>query len=303
MPNASLTIDGRQIEDPTAIPEQRFSGMGQELDVQSFIDEGDAMRAAQPPQQAHAQQQPQEPIDPLAWWQGSPDPSAGGVDGDPQVKQWQNNFYNEFAQGFHQQEFNSLADYERWVKSRRTAGPVIDGFIRKTAMQYMPRKIREEYEQQSAMRKAENQFKRSIDLQGQMASKIQDAVAAGDLPEGVFFDPKTNGINYKAPKKADPAKERNAIISQLGKLRSYKQQADLDGSEEESAIYAEEIQNMISQLRGGGQSQVDPEQLQAYAETLPPDSQDRGAIQFVLDNPDDPRVPAIMQILQANAQQ
>ena len=286
-----------------------FSIDGNPIDTQSIMDEGDARRAAQPPQpapQPAPPQAPQEPVDPMAWWQGSPDPTAGSMDrNDPQVKQWENDYFNSFATGFHQQEFNTLADYENWLKTMPGAGREIDGFIRKTGLAYMPRKLKDEYEQQTAIRKAENQFKRSIDLQGQMASKIQDAINAGDLPEGVFFDPKTNGLNYKAPKKRDPAKERNAIISQLGKLRSYKQQADLDGSEDESAIYAEEIQNMIAQLRGdsGQQAQIDPEQLLAYKETLPADSQDRGAVDFIIDNPDDPRVPAVMQMLQANAQQ
>ena len=306
MTTASLTVDGRRIENPTARQPNRFTiDGGEDLDVQSFIDEGDAMRAAQPPQpQMQPQQQaPQQPQDPLQWWQGSSDPFSATLDQDPQYKQYKADYFNDFAQAFHQQEFNSLAQYENWLKSRPTAGRQIEGFIRKVGMQYMPRKLKEEFEQQSAIAKIEKQFMRTIDLQGQMASKIKDAIAAGDLPEGVFFDPKTNGINYKAPKKRDPAKERNAIISQLGKLRNYKQQADLDGSEEESAIYAEEIQNMIGQLRGGGvQPEIDPAQLRAYADSLPPDSQDRGAIKFVIDNPDDPRVPAVMQMIQANSQ-
>ena len=294
MGTASLTIDGRQIENPMAQQAQRFAIDGQELDVQSFIDEGNAMRAAQPPQQqAQPQQSQQPPQNPLEWWQGSPNPVSELDLNDPQIKKWQNDYFREFAQGFHQQEFNSLADYEAWMKNRRTAGPAIDGFIKKLGMQYMPRKLKDEYEQQSAISKAENQFKRTIDLQGQMASKIQDAITAGDLPEGVFFDPKTNGLNYKAPKKRDPAKERNALISQLGKLRSYKQQADLDGSEDESAIYTEEIQNVISQLRnegqeGGGQVQLSEEDQQVY--------------QWAQDNPNDPRTPAIMQMLQATYQ-
>jgi len=244
-------------------------------------------------------QQPQQqeaPVDPLEWWQGNGDPMSDLNKADPQNKQWENDYFSEFAQSYHQQEFNSLADYEKWLRSRNTAYKEIRGFIRKVGLQYMPRRIKEEYEQSLAIRKMEDQFRRTIDMQGQMASKIQDAIKAGDLPEGVYFDPKTMGLNYKAPKKADPAKERNQIISQLGKLRQYKEKADIEGAEEESAIYAEEIVGLVQQLRsatqgddGGGQQQeLSPQDAEAY--------------QWAQANPNDPRSASIMQMLQQNYQ-
>lgn len=241
-------------------------------------------------------QQQEKPVDPLEWWQGESSPLSDIDRADPQTKKWENDFFNEFAQGFHQQEFNNLGQYEKWLRSRNTSFKEIRGFMRTTGMKYMPRRIKEEYEQSLAIRKMEDQFRRTIDMQGQMASKIQDAIKAGDLPDGVYFDPKTMGLNFKAPKKSDPAKERNQIISQLGKLRQYKEKADIEGAEEESAIYAEEIVGLVQQLRSAGQEGQGGGQQQELS------PQDAEAYQWVQDHPNDPRSASIMQMLQQTYQ-
>lgn len=216
-------------------------------------------------------------------------------------KRIQRKFYNSFANSFHKAPKSNFSAYRDWVETLPEAqNPLIRAFVLDLAKQNMPSSLRREYvmNQQRALQKQgmEEQLWQSIEFN----KLVEDMKAQGQLPATAFYDPKTGKIAH------DQRLANDQNMTRYAKIRFDVARKNLSDARRNMADTAEiarleEELDAASQLldRAYGVEQTGSAAVSAPSQqpTVTQEEID-GAIEFIQQNPNDPRAQAMMQWLQ-----
>jgi len=121
--------------------------------MQGLIDSGDIPAVGNPiTQQQQPQQQQQPPEDPSAFFQAGPGVAVNDPNYQPDREAW----YQDFVKGYYNQNFNDVKGYIDFVKSLGVDAGT-ESFSKQQALKHMPPKLKVEYEEMQATKKADAQ--------------------------------------------------------------------------------------------------------------------------------------------------
>ena len=239
------------------------------------------------PPQSQAQQQPQaQPTgtqEPQTSWFDTSSPAI-----DPTFEQAYKPYEDAWAKNFSQQagskQFQSLAEYEQFVKSLPGAGVEISAFIKKFSKQYMPAKVKREYDNLQKKQELYDNAQNEADVKKWKMDAFRS--------RGMMSLPEDYDVKQKLLKqKKDTTMEQLQI--QRGYLAAKKaaEKATEDGDATSAKSYEEQAQRWASMMEGGTPQQAPATNTPAMSEMA------QKALQQAMQNPNDPRSQQVIQML------